>query len=96
MLEVDSSRHWRRGRRFAAKSVLVLWVVAVLFGCDWTGRQSDEHELPDYTATQLLAFDALCVGTRFDSGAFHASVSLFGDAADRGTCKFAEFAINPP
>ena len=28
----------------------------------------------------MRAFDALCVGTRFDEGAFHASVSLFGDA----------------
>ena len=81
MLEVNSGRRWRRGWRSAARHVLVPTGVAFLFGCGEDRQaQSDEHEQPDHTAALLRAFDALCVGTRFDEGAFHASVSLFGDA----------------
>lgn len=81
MLEVNSGRRRRRGWRFAATQLTVLTGVAFLFGCGGdTEVQSDEHEQPNHTAALLRAFDALCVGTRFDEGAFHASVSLFGDA----------------
>lgn len=78
MLAVNSGKRWRS----RASHLLVLTGVAFLGGCG-EGRQgqSDEHEQPDYTAALLRAFDALCVGTRFDEKAFHASVSLFGDAA---------------
>ena len=77
MLAVNSGRRWR----FAASHFLVLTGVAFLVGCgDGRQEQSDEHEQPDYTATLLRVFDALCVGTRFDERTFHASVSLFGDA----------------
>ena len=81
MLEVDSGRRRRSGWRSAARPVLALTGVALLFGCGEDRQaQSDGDERPDHTAALLRAFDALCVGTRFDERAFHASVSLFGDA----------------
>ena len=77
MLAAKSGRRWRS----AASHLLVLTGVAFLVGCGEDGQgPSDEHEQPDHTAALLRAFDALCVGTRFDERAFHASVSLFGDA----------------
>ena len=81
-LEVDSGRRWGGGRHFAAKPVLALTSVALLFvGCGGHRRaQSDATEPPDHTAALLRAFDALCVGTGFDERAFHASVSLYGNA----------------
>ena len=82
MLEVDSGRCWSGGRRFSAIPVLALTSVVLLFvGCGGDRRtQSDGAERPDHTAGLLRAFDALCVGTRFDEKAFHASVSLYSDA----------------
>lgn len=81
MLVFESGRRCGRGWRAAAKSVLVLTGVALIAGCS-QDRQllSDEHDQPDQTAALLRAFDALCVGTRFDEKAFHTSVSLLGDA----------------
>lgn len=77
MFAVKSGRGWRS----AVSRLLVLMGVAFLVGCggDREG-QSDQHEQPDHTVALLRAFDALCIGTRFDEKAFHTSVSLFGDA----------------
>lgn len=74
-------RRGSRMRPFAARSLVAVTGVAMLCAC---GRDSptlpEEQQQLDGTEVLLRAFDALCVATRFDEGAFHASAGFFGDA----------------
>ena len=82
MLGANSSiEAWRRVWSFAARSITAAIGVALVSWSNWdASARPDTDRQPDEAAALLRAFDALCVATRFDEKAFHASVSLFSKA----------------